>query len=189
MNIQESHLALEHIYCMVVERFYFGEDFGKKPSSSPSRGLRQSVRTLPSKPQATEHHRSRKGVASTMKKLTALILFVATLTASAQKAEKKRFSDPVPLVYPLKFHASRSFFTINGGVYMHLVGVIGGAKVELMSGPSPTDIYSTGLLNPGDYPARVTGQETKKDGSTIQAYDLQLANGQHEEFTVIGRSE
>ena len=31
MNIQESHLALEHIYCMVVERFYFGQDFGKKP--------------------------------------------------------------------------------------------------------------------------------------------------------------
>jgi len=30
MNIQESHLALEHIYCMVVERFYFGMDFGKK---------------------------------------------------------------------------------------------------------------------------------------------------------------
>jgi D-sedoheptulose 7-phosphate isomerase len=31
MNIQESHLALEHIYCMVVERFYFGTDFGQKP--------------------------------------------------------------------------------------------------------------------------------------------------------------
>ena len=31
MNIQESHLALEHIFCMVVERFYFGADFGKKP--------------------------------------------------------------------------------------------------------------------------------------------------------------
>ncbi len=31
MNIQESHLALEHIYCMVVERFYFGTDFGSKP--------------------------------------------------------------------------------------------------------------------------------------------------------------
>ena len=31
MNIQESHLSLEHIYCMVVERFYFGEDFGTKP--------------------------------------------------------------------------------------------------------------------------------------------------------------
>ncbi len=31
MNIQESHLALEHIFCMVVERFYFGEDFGSKP--------------------------------------------------------------------------------------------------------------------------------------------------------------
>ena len=31
MNIQESHIALEHIYCMIVERYYFGEDFGKKP--------------------------------------------------------------------------------------------------------------------------------------------------------------
>ncbi len=31
MNIQESHLALEHIFCMVVERFYFGLDFGSKP--------------------------------------------------------------------------------------------------------------------------------------------------------------
>ncbi len=31
MNIQESHLALEHIFCMVVERFYFGHDFGAEP--------------------------------------------------------------------------------------------------------------------------------------------------------------
>ena len=31
MNIQESHLALEHIFCMVVERFFFGSDFGKEP--------------------------------------------------------------------------------------------------------------------------------------------------------------
>lgn len=30
MNIQESHLALEHIFCMVVERFYFGYDFDNK---------------------------------------------------------------------------------------------------------------------------------------------------------------
>jgi|SRR6187402_3832115 len=30
MNIQECHLALEHIYCMLVERFIFGMDFGKQ---------------------------------------------------------------------------------------------------------------------------------------------------------------
>ena len=29
MNIQESHLALEHIFCMVVERTLFGIDFDK----------------------------------------------------------------------------------------------------------------------------------------------------------------
>jgi len=32
MNIQESHLALEHIFCMVVERCYFGDNFGEKPT-------------------------------------------------------------------------------------------------------------------------------------------------------------
>jgi D-sedoheptulose 7-phosphate isomerase len=31
MRIQESHLALEHILCMVVENFYFGSDFNKVP--------------------------------------------------------------------------------------------------------------------------------------------------------------
>ncbi len=31
MNIQESHLALEHIFCMLVERFLFGEDFDTRP--------------------------------------------------------------------------------------------------------------------------------------------------------------
>lgn len=33
MNIQECHLALEHIFCLAVERFYFGETFG-----APSEG-------------------------------------------------------------------------------------------------------------------------------------------------------
>jgi D-sedoheptulose 7-phosphate isomerase len=28
MNIQESHLVLEHIFCMLVELCYFGPDFG-----------------------------------------------------------------------------------------------------------------------------------------------------------------
>jgi D-sedoheptulose 7-phosphate isomerase len=30
-NIQESHLALEHIFCMLVERFAFGHDLDHKP--------------------------------------------------------------------------------------------------------------------------------------------------------------
>ena len=31
MNIQECHLALEHIFCMTVECFYFGPTFNAKP--------------------------------------------------------------------------------------------------------------------------------------------------------------
>lgn len=33
MNIQESHLVLEHIYCMLVELCYFGSDFGRQPQA------------------------------------------------------------------------------------------------------------------------------------------------------------
>jgi len=33
MNIQESHLALEHIFCMLVERYTFGVDFDKAPQT------------------------------------------------------------------------------------------------------------------------------------------------------------
>lgn len=29
MHIQESHLALEHIFCMIVERCYFGPELGR----------------------------------------------------------------------------------------------------------------------------------------------------------------
>jgi D-sedoheptulose 7-phosphate isomerase len=32
-NIQECHLALEHIYCTIVERCYFGPDFDAKPKT------------------------------------------------------------------------------------------------------------------------------------------------------------
>jgi D-sedoheptulose 7-phosphate isomerase len=32
MNIQESHLALEHIFCMLVERFTWGPEFDKAPT-------------------------------------------------------------------------------------------------------------------------------------------------------------
>ncbi len=31
MNIQESHLALEHIFCMLVERYTFGPTFDQAP--------------------------------------------------------------------------------------------------------------------------------------------------------------
>lgn len=38
MNVRESHLALEHIFCMVVERYYFGLQFGANAVSSDGKG-------------------------------------------------------------------------------------------------------------------------------------------------------
>jgi D-sedoheptulose 7-phosphate isomerase len=36
MNIQECHLALEHIFCMAVERFYFAPTFDSNPQHPES---------------------------------------------------------------------------------------------------------------------------------------------------------
>jgi hypothetical protein len=126
-----------------------------------------------------------------MKKLTAIVLFIATLVAGAQTIQKQRYAQPATnAAYPLKFHVTHSFISLNSGAaYLHLVGILGGANVELVGGAGGATFYNTSLLHPGDYSARLSGQDTKKDGSTIQQYDLQLANGQHELFTLIGLSE
>lgn len=36
MNIQECHIALEHIFCMTVEKFYFGMEFGAQKPAVPA---------------------------------------------------------------------------------------------------------------------------------------------------------
>jgi D-sedoheptulose 7-phosphate isomerase len=36
MHIQESHIALEHIFCMLVEKCYFGMDFGTRTPAVPA---------------------------------------------------------------------------------------------------------------------------------------------------------
>ncbi len=41
MNIQECHLALEHIFCMAVERFYFAPAFDSNPQHSTEAPLPQ----------------------------------------------------------------------------------------------------------------------------------------------------
>lgn len=36
MNIQEAHIALEHIFCMLVEKCYYGPDFGEQKPDVPA---------------------------------------------------------------------------------------------------------------------------------------------------------
>ena len=118
--------------------------------------------------------------------------------AGSQKISKQRMSQETSPAssYSLKFHVTRSFVTQDQGVeYLHLVGVINGQKVELAkinsNGPAARGnaISDTSLLPPGDYAARLTGEDGKKDGSVLRQYDLLLANGKHESFMLVGLSE
>lgn len=40
MNIQEAHLAIEHIFCMLVELCYFGADVATRPPAMADRAFR-----------------------------------------------------------------------------------------------------------------------------------------------------
>ena len=113
-----------------------------------------------------------------------------SLVAGAQKVSKQRMSQPAASAdaYFLKLHVTRSFVTEDGGVaYLHLSGVLDVHNVELAT--TGKTLFDTPVLPPGDYAVRLSGENSYKDGSVLRQYDLLLANGQHEVFTVIGLSE
>ena len=120
--------------------------------------------------------------------LAAVLLFsIGSIPGSAQK---QRFTEPPASGYPLKFYVTHSFVMQDAGMsYLHLVGVLDGADMELIGGLTGTSVFNMPLLPTGDYSARLIGEDAKKDGSKILQYDLLLANGQHEAFTVVGLSE
>lgn len=125
-----------------------------------------------------------------MKLLMLVALLLVSSGAWAQKPSKQRFSQQPAPSYPLSLHVTRSFVTEDGKeTYLHLVGVVEGQKVELATTHTATSFFDTYLLPPGNYAARLSGEDIKKDGSVLRQYDLLLANGQHEAFTLIGLSE
>jgi len=121
--------------------------------------------------------------------LAAVVLSIP-FVVGAQKISKQRMTQPAASTdaYSLKLHVTRSFVTEDGGVaFLHLLGVLDGQNVELAA--QGKTLFNTPLLPPGDYAARLGGENSYKDGSVLRQYDLLLANGQHEVFVMIGLSD
>jgi hypothetical protein len=131
-----------------------------------------------------------------MKLLIVVALLIVSSGGWAQKVTKQRFSQQPAPSYPLKLRVTHSFVTLDAGVaYLHLVGVLDGRNVELAKignvgrAAAGSAFFNTSLLPPGDYAARLTGDDEEKDGSVLRQYDLLLAKGQHESFMLIGLSD
>jgi hypothetical protein len=134
-----------------------------------------------------------------MRRLVLLSLVVlAGVTAEAQKQRYSQYSPAAAPAasYTLQLHVTRSFITDTGN--LRLVGILNRKGVELADGISPnipSNPSASGygvparLLLPGNYAARSLADRTEKDGSVIRQYDVLLANGQHQAFTVVGLSE
>ncbi len=126
-------------------------------------------------------------------KVTGLaVLLLFPLAMSGQNVSKQRMSQPAgdAAAFPLKLHVTRSFGTEDGEVaYLHLAGVLDGQDVELATlAPRGATLLNTPLVPLGDYAARLTGQDQKKNGAVLRQYDLLLANGQHEIFALVAMS-
>ena len=125
-----------------------------------------------------------------MRILALVVLVLLPLAAGAQKVSKQRMSQPAAAAdsYSLKFHVTHSFITEDSGVgYLHLVGVLDGQNVELAA--QGLTLFNTPVFQPGDYAARLLGEDKGKDGSVLRQYDLLLAGGAHKVFMLIGLSD
>ena len=123
-----------------------------------------------------------------MKALLPRVLLLASLTFATMpmRAEAKP-----PAAYPLKAHISASTYAPNP-LSQIITVTIGSQHLQMIGPTSSRKVYSgegDGLLNPGDYPARLTKDTHRGSYQSIQEFEIQMPDGTSRKFDVIGQSE
>jgi hypothetical protein len=94
--------------------------------------------------------------------------------------------------YKIAVHVSGSRFGADGMTQILSV-TIDGKHYELLGGTSSAKVYSAGsahgLLNPGDYQAKLIEDIHKTGYESIQMYELLLPDGATRKFSVTLQSE
>lgn len=116
------------------------------------------------------------------------VLLVASLACAALPVggEAKQ-----PAVYPLKAHVSASTYAPSP-LWQILTVTIGSRHLQLEGATSSRRVYGgagDGLLNLGDYPARLISDTHRGNYQSIQEFELQMPDGTSRKFRVIGQSE
>ncbi|MFC6647440.1 hypothetical protein ACFQBQ_18060 [Granulicella cerasi] len=97
-----------------------------------------------------------------------------------------------PAKYTVHVHVSAAQYSVHDAMSQVLSVVIDGKHYELAGGTSSAKLYSgsgNGLLNPGDYVARLTRDEHKTPYESLQMYELLFPDGKVRTFTVILQGE
>ncbi len=122
-----------------------------------------------------------------MNRFAALMMLLAAL-AMPVRAEDK----PNPADYKVKIHVVAAEFAASSTLQQVLTVTINGRHYRLLGPTSSAKIftgYGTGLLNPGDYQAKLVEDTHKSSFESIQTYELLLPDGKTRKFFVIMQGE
>lgn len=113
-----------------------------------------------------------------MRRIVIVAGLLAPLSAFGFRADK-----PDPASYILKLHVSAAQYDPSGR-YEIVSGVVGGKHYQLEASNS-----GYGLLNPGDYPAKLVSDKHKTSYESLQIYQLLFPDGSVRTFHVILQAE
>lgn len=112
----------------------------------------------------------------------ALLLFQAKVDYSHDGKK----ADPADFTVPVHVRASHLVYSSSSGINsatLHVDVLIEGKKYELQRP------YTSVLLNPGDYKARISKDKAKLPEELDREYDLLMSDGTFKIFQVVGESE
>ncbi len=92
--------------------------------------------------------------------------------------------------YTTTVHVKHSHFTVDAQQLTQRLDVtIDGHDYELAGNPLSAGIFTSALLIPGDYPAKITKDEHKTPYKLTRIYELKFPDGKTDKFIVIGMSQ
>ena len=114
-----------------------------------------------------------------------LFCIAAAATSSLHAADK-----PDPTQYTLAVHVSAATYAPNV-LFQIITATIDGKHYQLQGPTSSAKIYShgNGLLNPGDYHAKLAKDEHKTSYESLQEFEILMPDGTVRPFAVIAQSE
>jgi hypothetical protein len=131
------------------------------------------------------------GKESSMKSLASAVLLSCLALACASRAPAAE-NKPDPSQYALPVHVSASeYAAASNGLSEILTVTVAGKHYQLQGPTSSARIFAhgNGLINPGDYHAKLTQDDHKTSYESLQEFEILLPDGTTRRFIVVAQSE
>src|SRR5580692_1245973 len=124
----------------------------------------------------------------TMRALAPTFL-LAILTISCVPSAIATDSKADPSQYTLAVHVSAAAYESVGNTSVQMLTATIGGKHYQLAGPTSKGVHFDGLIDPGDYRARLSKDQHNTSYESIQEFELQFPDGTTRNFKVIAQSE